>query len=115
VIGNNIWPQGVRKNLLHILPQESYHDSAFIQGSPEALRRLGNALIKASEMKQGDICEVEMMAADGECYAVEISPMSDQQMSTISLPYARLGHLWEFERCWNCDKARAALAEKENT
>lgn len=106
MIGNTIWDEADRQNLLHILPQAIYHGPAEIRGSPVALRRLGDALIAASEMRQTESVTVKMMASDGEGYGVVIRPMSDEQMDAGPLPYAQLGHSWEFERCWGCPKSK---------
>jgi len=43
-----IWDEEAAKMLLHILPQATYHDDAAIYGAPDALRRLGEALIAAA-------------------------------------------------------------------
>lgn len=102
MIGNNIWPKEVRKNLLHIFAQSIYHGDAQIHGSNDALRRLGEALIKASKTGQGRETHIAMMASDGEGYRVYIRPMSDEQMETGPLPYAQLGLPWENDRCFDC-------------
>lgn len=96
MIGNNIWDDEGRSWLLHILPQSVYHGPAGIRGSPMALRRLGEALIEASEKGQCEVVEVQMMASDGEGYTVEIRQMSDQQMEDGPLPYAQFGLPWDF-------------------
>ena len=81
-----------------------YHGQASIRGSNDALKRLGEALIKASKSGQGAETVVCMMASDGEGYAVTIMPMSDQQMDIGPLPYATMGLPWEHERCHDCPK-----------
>jgi hypothetical protein len=102
MIGNNLWPDEARNQLLHILPQEIYHGDAQIRGSNAALKRLGEALIKASKTGQGTRSEVGMMASDGEGYRVLIYPMSDQQMESGPMPYSTQGLSWEHERCHDC-------------
>lgn len=97
-IGNNLWSEEARAELLHILPQATYHDQAEIRGSNAALRRLGEALMEASKKGQCQQVKVNMMASDGEGYQVVIQPMSDQQMDAGSMPYAQLGQDWEFIR-----------------
>lgn len=106
MIGNNIWSEYARNQLLHILPQQTYHDTAEIRGSASALRRLGEALIAVADSGSQDASEIDMMAADGEGYAVVIYMMSDQQMEDSPLPYAQMGQLWDFERCFDCPKDR---------
>ena len=101
-IGNNLWSEDVRALLLHVLPQPTYHADAEIRGAPEALRRFGEALIEASTLGQGEETRIEMMASDGEGYSIVIRPMSDRQMDSGPLPYAQLGHSWDFERCFEC-------------
>ena len=82
--------------MLHIFPQPTYHASARICGSQEAIRRLGEALISASKTSQGESpFEIEMMASDGEGYMVSIQTMSDQQMDAGPRPYAQLGQSWD--------------------
>ena len=98
LIGNNLWSEEARAELLHILPQGTYHDQAEIRGSNVALRRLGEALIEASKKGQCQQVKVSMMAADGEGYQVVIQPMSDQQIDAGPMPYAQLGQDWEFIR-----------------
>ncbi len=102
MIGNNIWPQKFRDKLMHILPQSTYHGDAEIRGSRQALYRLGVELIKSAQGERPSGGSVTMMASDGEGYAVKIFPMSDQQMDSSPLPYAQLGQVEDFERCWNC-------------
>lgn len=109
--GNTIWDEGTRQYLLHILPQATYHGPAEIRGSPSAIRRLGEALITASGCRQTEGVNIRMMASDGECYVVVIRAMSDKQMDAGPLPYAQLGHSWEFERCWDCPKSKIDSAE----
>jgi len=98
IIGNNLCSDEARKELLHILPQGTYHDQAEIRGSNVALRRFGEALIEASKKGQGQQVKISMMASDGEGYQVVIHPMSDQQIDAGPLPYAQLGQDWEFIR-----------------
>lgn len=95
MIGNNVWPDDAREKLLHILPQTYYHFPAQIRGSSAALRRLGEALLHAAALSQCSVHEVEMMAADGESYVVEIRPMSDEQMDASPLPYSTPGIKWD--------------------
>lgn len=107
MIGNNLWTADARRLLLHLLPQCTYHDPAEIRGSPEALRRLGEALLRAAGRgRQTESHEVEMMASDGEGYWITIRPMSDEQMGAGPLPYAQLGQPWENRRCQDCPKDR---------
>lgn len=91
MIGNNVWPDEARSRLLHLIPQPYEHADAEIRGSPEALLRLGYALIEAAKLPQTASHKVEMMAADGEGYAIKIYPMSDKQMDDGPIPYATLG------------------------
>ena len=99
MIGNNIWAEDTRSKLLHIYGQTHHHGSARIHGSPDALRRLGNALIAASRKTQcDDAVMIEMMASDGEGYGVLIRPMSDQQMDQAEMPYCTPGFHWPLAR-----------------
>ena len=107
---NNIWTNVAQSRLLHVLPQETHHGDAEIRGSKEALLRLASALVDAAEMAQGGEAKIEMMAADGEGYWIILRPMSDQQMNDGPLPYAQIGHLWDFSRCFDCPKDKAVDA-----
>ena len=112
-IGNNLWPKEAHDQLLHVLPLAYEHGTAEIRGTPKALKRLAEALLKASELPQTEHVDVDMMASDGEGYGVLIYPMSEQQIDDSPLPYAQLGHDYDFERCWNCPKKRSAAAPDE--
>lgn len=94
----NMWPEEIRSRLLHLVPQDTFHADAYIDGSPAALKRLGEALISAASAPMGSENRVNMMASDGEGYAVCIRPRSDQSMDRGPMPYAQLGHFWELER-----------------
>ena len=90
MLGNNLWSEDARRLLLHLHPQEHPHGPAEIRGSPEALRRLADACLKAAGQGQsaGGV-EVEMMASDGEHYGLTIRGMSDRQIDAGPLPYVR--------------------------
>lgn len=91
-LGNTQWDAEARTRLLHIFAQSFYHGDARIVGSPEALRRLGEALLAAAKLAQGDdALGVNMMASDGEGYRVKIQPMSDEQIDAGALPYSTPG------------------------
>ena len=102
-----IWGADVAKMLLHIIPQPTNHFPARIYGSPDALRRLGESLIKASSKGRPQIVG-NVMVSDGEGYEIEIFPKNQWEMETVSLPYAQLGQAWDFE-C-NCDRAARPTA-----
>lgn len=83
--------------MLHVYAQSFYHGEAIITGSPEALRRLGEAILKASKSAHGKETTVNMMTNDGEGYQVVIRPDSQQAFDKAPLPYAQLGLPWDFE------------------
>lgn len=91
-----IWSDDVAARLLHILPQQIYHDTVVIYGAKDALRRLGNALISAAETGL-DVELKDVMASDGEGYCVVIKPCDQWQMAQAPMPYAQIGLPWEFE------------------
>lgn len=89
MIGNNLWPDDIRKLLLHIYPQPAPHFEARIIGSADALRRLAAACLEAADRGQSaDPVAVEMMPSDGEHYAITIQARSDRQMDGLSPHYA---------------------------
>lgn len=91
-----IWHDDVAASLLHILPQSHHHGDCEIYGTPEALRRLGEALISAA--KTGENTTLSgVMPRDGEGYHVQITPIDQRQMEKVPLPYAQLGHSWDFD------------------
>lgn len=84
-----IWPAAVLPKLLLIYGQKWEHEDAQIYGTPEALRRLGEACIAASEKPEGQTVSVEMMATDGEGYAVSITPRQEHGMNLLPDHYCQ--------------------------
>jgi hypothetical protein len=86
------------QRLLHIIAQDDCHAEALILGVPAALRRLGEALIEASQTGQ-PVRVPDFMVTDGEGYPVVILPLDKALMDkTAPKPYAQLGLPWELER-----------------
>jgi hypothetical protein len=90
---NPIWPSAAVEKLLHVYPSELHHHPVQIAGTPDALRRLSEALLRACE--SAEVVKVEMMANDGEGYQVEIARATEQQMDEMPAHYSQLGLPWE--------------------
>ena len=84
-----LWHKDVFPHLLHIYGQECEHGEAQIQGTNDALKRLGEACIKASKNLGGQSFSVGMMAADGEWYSVIITPRGEHQMALLPEQYCQ--------------------------
>jgi hypothetical protein len=85
------------ENLLHIIAQDDCHADASIWGTPLALKRLGQALIEASETGR-EIRLSGFLVKDGEGYEVAVFPQGEgQMMASAPRPYAQPGMPWELE------------------
>lgn len=92
-----IWADGAEDRLLHIIPQSFYHGEATIYGAPDALKRLGEALIEASQTGSETTLR-DVMPKDGEGYEVVILPRDQWQIEDEApMPYAQLGLPWDLE------------------
>ena len=91
---NPIWPSAAVEKLLHVYPSELQHHPVQIAGTPDALRRLSEALLRACE--SAEVVKVEMMANDGEGYYVVITRRNEHEMDAFPAHYAQLGLPWDF-------------------
>ena len=108
-----IWAEGIAERLLHIIAQDVQHADATIYGSPEALSRLGYALIDAATSGQDQVLR-DVMVKDGEGYHITICPRDEWQMNNEApYPYAQAGLPWELEPAIRSDLHAAALAERD--
>ena len=92
-----IWTEDVAAQLLHILPQSTNHDDCTIVGAPEAIRRLGEALIMTADGGKARIVK-NLMARDGEGYHINIQLRDQWAMEEVPMPYAQMGQPWDFDR-----------------
>jgi hypothetical protein len=102
------WPDDTA--LLHILPQQEWHDPAFIVGTRLAIEALRNALTAALDAPQrgGRPAPVSApaMARDGEGYRVVCRVVSAEDMAAVPFGYAsetarddRPWPRWLFDGC----------------
>ena len=92
---NPIWPSAALEKLLHVYTSVLQHHPVQIVGTPDALRRLSEALLRACE--SAEVVKVEMMANDGEGYQVEITQRDEHEMDAFPPHYAQLGLPWDFK------------------
>jgi len=72
---------------LHVYPQETWHDEAYIVGDREALLIL-RALIDQALRPGPGTEEVELFAGDGEGYAIHVVNLEgDEGWNKIAVPY----------------------------
>lgn len=74
------------RDTLHVYASEHPHEEAFLTGTPDALRRLRDAIDRALENKRPE-CAV-VYASDGEGHAVVVQPCED--MTGVVVPYATM-------------------------
>jgi hypothetical protein len=74
------------RDTLHVYASEHPHEAATIMGTPDALRRLRDAIDRALANKRAE-CAI-VFASDGEGYAAVVHPCED--MTDTWLPYAQL-------------------------
>lgn len=92
--------------LLHVLPQYDNHTSVMIYGTPDAMKALHAAIdrvINTADDAQSDT----VFTKDGEGYHVEVIALSAEEMNAIPLPYAQLGHSWDFPEWAEFDALKA--------
>jgi hypothetical protein len=82
---------------LHVYAQDAWHDDAQIIGTPESLRALAAALMRAADT--GHTRLSGCMAGDGEGYDVEIVTVTEDVLDTLPVPYT-----WEHAREQDGDK-----------
>lgn len=80
--------------ILHVYPQQQYHDDVRIIGEACALRRLAAALMEAADEGASQLTTV--MTGDGEGYNVTIVTATDQTVMHARLPYAQPGLPWDY-------------------
>jgi hypothetical protein len=70
---------------LHIYPQPSWHEEAWVVGNRAALEALRDTISRALESNKPE--GATMFANDGEGYQVLIVPVDESGMDSLKLPY----------------------------
>jgi hypothetical protein len=102
------WPNDTA--LLHILPQQEWHDPALIVGTRRAIEALRDALTAALDAPQrgrrAAPVSTPAMARDGEGYRVVCRVVSAEDMESVPFGYAseiardnRKWPAWLFDGC----------------
>ena len=105
-------------NLLHIIPQEWWHTSAFIIGNRAALEELKKAIEEALESPSG-VGSGEFYPKDREGYSVYIACVSEDEIEGVPLGYTddatkSIGDTtdipqWLIDKFIDMDKAKGEL------
>lgn len=99
------------EDLLHLIPQETWHAPATIRGSRASFKKLAFALNEASKKQDGSKSKIMMTAADGEGYYLEMEPVGAVELANGPWPYAQLGHPWDYEKVDNPGGDRLAYCD----